>query len=122
MSPDVTPVVKIRAEHQEDACRIFVIDNGVGIDMSFSEQIFGVFERLHGVESYPGTGIGLAIVRRAMESMSGSFGVESEPGKGSCFWIELRSKNEKSHESGADRFNVKRTLQIHGANDRKAML
>jgi signal transduction histidine kinase len=45
---------------------------------------------LHGIETYPGTGIGLAIVRRSLERMGGSCGVESVPGEGSQFWIELR--------------------------------
>ena len=53
------------------------------------ERIFRVFERLHRVTEYPGTGIGLAIVRKAMERMGGSSGVESEAGRGSRFWIEL---------------------------------
>ena len=55
------------------------------------------FERLHGGETYPGTGIGLAIVRKAIERMGGRVGVESELGRGSGFWIEL-PKGEGSHE------------------------
>jgi len=51
--------------------------------------LFKVFERLHGVEEYPGTGIGLAIVKRGSERMGGSCGVESKPGEGSNFWVEL---------------------------------
>jgi signal transduction histidine kinase len=50
--------------------------------------VFGVFERLHPQEAYPGTGIGLAIVRKCMERMGGQASVESEVGKGSRFWIE----------------------------------
>jgi len=48
-----------------------------------------VFERLHGVETYPGTGIGLAIVRKGIERLGGHVGVESAEGRGSRFWIEL---------------------------------
>jgi signal transduction histidine kinase len=67
------------------------VDNGIGIEGKYYSRIFRVFERLHGVESYPGTGIGLAIVRKGTERMGGSIGVESEPDAGSRFWIELRS-------------------------------
>lgn len=67
---------------------IWVRDNGVGIDPQYHERIFRVFERLHGGK-FPGTGIGLAIVRKGIERMNGKVGVESEPGKGTRFWIEL---------------------------------
>jgi len=52
-------------------------------------KIFGVFERLHSETEYPGTGIGLAIVRKAELRMNGALGFESTLGKGSCFWIDL---------------------------------
>jgi signal transduction histidine kinase len=48
-----------------------------------------VFQRLHTKERYPGTGIGLAIVKKAVERMGGTTGIESEPGKGSTFWVRL---------------------------------
>ena len=89
--PDRTPEVRVRAE-QRDAggrVRLWVEDNGIGIAPEHHERIFRVFERLHRSADYPGTGIGLAIVRKAMERMGGSVGVESEPGRGSRFWIEL---------------------------------
>ncbi len=54
-------------------------------------MIFKMFQRMHREEEYPGTGIGLAIVRKALERMGGHVGLESEPGKGSKFWIELPS-------------------------------
>lgn len=69
--------------------RLWVEDNGIGIEPKHQERIFRVFERLHGVETYPGTGIGLAIVRKGVERMGGRVGVESELGQGSRFWIEL---------------------------------
>jgi signal transduction histidine kinase len=69
--------------------RIWVEDNGIGIAPGAHKRIFEMFQRMHGVDEYPGTGIGLAIVRKAMERMGGRVGVESEPGKGSRFWIEL---------------------------------
>ena len=76
-------------DHPETV-RLWVEDNGIGIDPKYQERIFQVFERLHGVESYPGTGIGLAIARKAVERMGGRVGVESQLGQGSRFWIELQ--------------------------------
>jgi signal transduction histidine kinase len=69
--------------------RIWVGDNGIGIPPESQEKVFGMFQRMHGQQDYPGTGIGLTIVRKAMDRMGGRVGVESEPGKGSRFWIEL---------------------------------
>jgi signal transduction histidine kinase len=54
------------------------------------DRIFGMFQRLHPHDQYPGTGMGLAIVKRAAERMSGRAGVESVPGKGSRFWVDLK--------------------------------
>ncbi len=85
----VVPSVVVSAETHGNRMRLYVEDNGIGIDPTHRERIFGVFERLHGSSEYPGTGIGLAIVRKGMERMGGKAGVESEPGKGSRFWIEL---------------------------------
>jgi signal transduction histidine kinase len=83
------PEVRVRAEESGGRVRLWVEDNGIGIREDGQERIFKVFERLHEGESRPGTGIGLAIVRRSMERIGGRAGVESEEGKGSRFWIEL---------------------------------
>ncbi|MBL6080667.1 hypothetical protein JMJ56_21860 [Belnapia sp. T18] len=56
-------------------------------------QDFRVFERLHGQKAYPGTGIGLAIVKKGIEPLGGTVGVVSEPGRGSRFWFELPKEN-----------------------------
>jgi signal transduction histidine kinase len=69
--------------------RLWIEDNGIGIQPEYHERIFRMFERLHGADSYPGTGIGLAIVRKGVERMGGRVGVESAPGTGSRFWVEL---------------------------------
>jgi signal transduction histidine kinase len=69
--------------------RLWIEDNGIGIQPEYHERIFRMFERLHGVDAYPGTGIGLAIVRKGIERMGGRVGVESTPGAGSRFWVEL---------------------------------
>jgi signal transduction histidine kinase len=87
--PGRAPVLDVRAEARNGVVRLWVEDNGIGIQQEHQERIFGVFERLHGSEEYPGTGIGLAIVRKGVERMGGKVGVESSPGAGSRFWIEL---------------------------------
>ena len=69
--------------------RLWVEDNGIGIAREHCERIFGLFERLHTSEAYPGTGIGLALVRKGAERMGGKAGVESAPERGSRFWVEL---------------------------------
>ena len=90
VAPGVEPRVRIRAERRDEAVRLWVEDNGIGIDPQYRDRIFGVFQRLHAGSIYPGTGIGLAIVKKAMERMGGRVGLESEPGKGARFWIELK--------------------------------
>ncbi len=87
--PATPPQVRIWAETNGPHTRLWIADNGIGIDAAHHQRIFGVFERLHSAETYPGTGIGLAIVAKGMERMGGKVGVESAPGEGSRFWIEL---------------------------------
>jgi PAS domain S-box-containing protein len=90
VKPGERPEVCVGSESSPDGrVRIWVEDKGLGIDPEHHERIFGVFERLD-QKSYPGTGIGLAIVRRAIERMGGRVGLESVPGKGSRFYIELQ--------------------------------
>ena len=83
------PEVRVRAEIKQDTARIWVEDNGIGVPADQREKIFGLFQRLHRADQYAGTGVGLAIVKRAVEKMGGKTGLESEPGVGSRFWIDL---------------------------------
>lgn len=85
----INPYVRVWAEEKGNRVRLYIKDNGIGIPMEYQKKIFKVFERLHGIESYPGTGIGLAIVKKGIERLGGKIGLFSEPGKGSTFWIEL---------------------------------
>ncbi len=89
VAPQTRPRVEISAEAKENVVRLWIADNGIGIDPSHHRRIFGVFERLHNVDTYPGTGIGLAIVAKGVARMGGTVGLESTPGQGSRFWIEL---------------------------------
>lgn len=87
VSPGTTPRVRFWAEAREGVTRLWVEDNGIGIAPQHQEKIFGVFERLH--TTYPGTGMGLAIVRKAVERMGGKVTVESALQKGSRFRVDL---------------------------------
>jgi len=89
--PEEHGQVRISASREGDRVRLWVEDNGIGIAPEHQAGIFNVFERLHGEETYPGTGIGLAIVKKGAECMGGSSGVESTLGVGSRFWVELAS-------------------------------
>lgn len=100
VSPDVLPQIKIWAEviaqsdhaaERSPQVRIWITDNGIGIAPQHQERIFNPFERLHGIDTYPGTGIGLSIVARGARRMGGRAGVESSLDQGSQFWIELAS-------------------------------
>jgi PAS domain S-box-containing protein len=87
--PGQAPHVRISTEKREGGVRICVEDNGIGIEPADMDRIFGMFERSDPEQKYEGTGIGLSIVRKAVERMNGKLGVESELGKGSRFWIEF---------------------------------
>jgi signal transduction histidine kinase len=89
VAPSAQPRVKIRAEEREESVRLWVEDNGIGVAPELQPRLFRAFERLKGADAYPGTGIGLAIVRKGVEHMGGRVGVESSPDRGSKFWMEL---------------------------------
>ena len=89
VGPRTKPRVTIWAESKKGEVRLYVQDNGIGIEPKHQERIFKIFERLHGMEHYSGTGIGLGLVKKGVLRMGGGVGVESKPKKGSKFWIEL---------------------------------
>ncbi|MEO6036426.1 MAG: ATP-binding protein [Verrucomicrobiota bacterium] len=89
VAPEMTPRIEISTESRGDSVRICVKDNGIGIAPEYQERIFGLFERLHTHQSYPGTGIGLALVRKGIERMGGHTGIESSIGNGSRFFLDL---------------------------------
>jgi PAS domain S-box-containing protein len=87
--PKSRPQVEVWSEARGSMVRVCVQDNGIGMKPEHLKKLFQPFTRLVNGVDYPGTGIGLAIVRKGVERMGGRVGVQSEPGKGSCFWIEL---------------------------------
>jgi len=87
--PGERPELTISAEQVGSFVRLTVKDNGIGIAQEYQATIFDIFKRLHTSEEYPGTGVGLAIVKRGIERMNGRVGLESRLGEGSSFWIEL---------------------------------
>ncbi|HEU0265821.1 MAG TPA: PAS domain S-box protein [Geobacterales bacterium] len=83
------PTVEIGAQIKEERAILWVRDNGIGFDMKFHDRIFDIFQRLQRAEDYPGTGIGLALVRKAMQRMGGQVWAESTPNEGATFFLEI---------------------------------
>ncbi len=83
------PLVEIGGWENHSSCVIWVRDNGIGFDMKYADRIFEIFNRLNRDEEYPGTGVGLALVRKAMERMGGHVRAESLPGNGATFYLEV---------------------------------
>lgn len=90
MQPEVPPEVRIRTERVGSNLRMWFEDNGIGISLPHQARIFEIFGQGYPEKKYGGTGIGLAIVRKAVQRMNGEVGVESDVGKGSRFWVVLQ--------------------------------
>lgn len=84
-----TPVVHIWSEVLDRNIRLWIEDNGIGIEPAYQHRLFSIFERIHPNLPYEGTGVGLAVVKRAAERMGGQVGVISDGRNGSKFWLDL---------------------------------
>ncbi len=93
---DVAPVITIAAEQQDSMWLVEVKDNGIGVEQEYADQIFAPFKRLHRMEDYEGSGVGLAICRRAVERHGGRIWVESKPGDGSRFQFTLPAEKRNT--------------------------
>jgi signal transduction histidine kinase len=89
MTPGRKPEIAISSRSDASSVTVTVADNGIGIEPEYQPRIFKMFERLHPSEVYPGTGIGLTIVQKAMARMNGSIALDSTPGQGTHFHIKL---------------------------------
>jgi PAS domain S-box-containing protein len=89
VAPGTRPHIRVSAEFVNHRARLWIRDNGIGIPPEYQHRLFGLFERMHTDQQFEGTGIGLAIVRKAVERMNGSVGVVSDGASGSRFWIDL---------------------------------
>jgi len=87
--PEIPLQLSITCKNENDLVIVGVKDNGVGISSEYHDKIFNVFQRLHSQDEHPGTGIGLAIVKKSVDLLGGKIWVESQVGKGSTFYIKL---------------------------------
>lgn len=84
-----TPEIVIGGEANVEGVHLWIRDNGIGFEMKYRERIFEIFQRLHRLEEYPGTGVGLALVKKAIERMGGRVWAEGAPGQGATFHLLL---------------------------------
>ena len=94
------PRVQVEASQRDDDWLFSVQDNGIGIDPQYSDRIFQVFQRLHGIGQYPGTGIGLAVCKKIVERHRGTIWVESQPDAGATFFFTIPVSLDTLPESG----------------------
>jgi signal transduction histidine kinase len=95
---DVPPVVRVDAERDDGTWAVTVTDNGIGIEPEYGEKIFVIFQRLHGRDVYPGTGIGLALAKKIVEFHGGRIGLVSRDGPGTTIRFTLPALPEETAE------------------------
>ncbi|MEL6759365.1 MAG: ATP-binding protein, partial [Myxococcota bacterium] len=94
------PRIRVGATPRDRGWVFFVEDNGIGVDTAHQERIFQVFQRLHDRREYPGTGIGLAVVKRAVESLGGKVWLASVPAQGTTFYFSVRGVDAQRKSLG----------------------
>jgi len=99
---EVPPEIHVSAKLEKETWVISVRDNGIGIEPQYRQSIFQIFQRLHG-RDIPGTGVGLALAQKIVETNAGKMWVESEPGVGSAFYFTIPLSDDNSAASRAAR-------------------
>jgi light-regulated signal transduction histidine kinase (bacteriophytochrome) len=100
---DAPPRVEVTARRTDHDMWLFTVsDNGIGVAPEYAERIFVIFQRLHGKEVYPGTGIGLAMCRKIIEYHGGTIWLDTtaETGARFCFTLPVRPEDEDTHDDG----------------------
>lgn len=97
--PDVAPIVELGVKRKDNIWEFYVKDNGIGIPVEHLETIFLIFQRLHSRDEYSGTGIGLAITKRIVQTHDGDIWVRSVEGEGSTFYFTLPIVSEEQVET-----------------------
>jgi light-regulated signal transduction histidine kinase (bacteriophytochrome) len=93
---DVPPAIRVEGTRVGGAWQIEVRDNGIGIEPDFAERIFGIFQRLHTRDEYPGTGIGLSLCRKMVELRGGRIWCEPADPRGTSFFFTVPDAPEPS--------------------------
>ncbi len=112
--PGTPPTIHADASAQADDWLFHLRDNGIGIDPQYFERIFGVFQRLHGVGSYPGSGIGLAICRKIVERHGGRIWVEASDEAGTTIAWTLPINPRQLRETEPDTVSAQEDMELQG--------
>lgn len=86
------PIIEFGTIDQDSKTVFFVRDNGVGFDMEYYDKLFAVFQRLYNIEKFPGSGIGLATVKRIIQKLNGKIWAEGAVNKGATFYFTINQK------------------------------